>query len=62
MNSVPATSMPAAAGHADPLRVMIVDDSAVIRGLLARTLDAEPDIRVVASVANSLGGMPNLMI
>jgi two-component system chemotaxis response regulator CheB len=31
---------------------MVVDDSAVIRGLLARTLDADPAIRVVASVSN----------
>jgi two-component system chemotaxis response regulator CheB len=52
MGSIPATSMPAAAGHADPLRVMVVDDSAVIRGLLARTLDADPEIKVVASVGN----------
>jgi two-component system chemotaxis response regulator CheB len=52
MGSIPATSMPAAAGHADPLRIMVVDDSAVIRGLLARTLDADPDIKVVASVGN----------
>ncbi|HVO15479.1 MAG TPA: chemotaxis response regulator protein-glutamate methylesterase [Alphaproteobacteria bacterium] len=52
MGSIPATSLPAAAGLADPLRVMVVDDSAVIRGLLARTLDADPDIKVVASVGN----------
>ena len=52
MTTAPATTMPAAAGRADPLRIMIVDDSAVIRGLLARTLDADPDISVVASVAN----------
>jgi two-component system chemotaxis response regulator CheB len=44
--------MPAAAGLHDPLRVMVVDDSAVIRGLLARALDADPDIKVVASVGN----------
>jgi two-component system chemotaxis response regulator CheB len=52
MGLIPATSLPAAAGLADPLRVMVVDDSAVIRGLLARTLDADPDIKVVASVGN----------
>ena len=52
MGLSPATSMPAAAGQSDPLRVMVVDDSAVIRGLLARTLDADPDIKVVASVGN----------
>ena len=31
---------------------MIVDDSAVIRGLLSRILTAEPGIVVAASVAN----------
>lgn len=34
------------------VHVMVVDDSAVIRGLLTRTLEADPMIRVVASVAN----------
>jgi two-component system, chemotaxis family, protein-glutamate methylesterase/glutaminase len=32
------------------IRVMVADDSAVIRGLTTRTLEAEPDIEVVASV------------
>ena len=36
----------------NPIRVMVVDDSAVIRGLLTRTLEADPDIAVVASVGN----------
>lgn len=36
----------------DPIRVMIVDDSAVIRGLFARVLEGEGDIRVVASVGD----------
>jgi two-component system chemotaxis response regulator CheB len=35
-----------------PIRVMVVDDSAVIRGLLTRTLEADPEIAVVASVGN----------
>ena len=35
-----------------PYRVMIVDDSAVIRGFLARWLSEEDDIEVVASAAN----------
>lgn len=34
------------------LRVMVVDDSAVIRGLITRMLEADPDIKVVASVGN----------
>ncbi len=33
-------------------RVMLVDDSAVIRGLLARALESDETIRVVASAAN----------
>src|SRR3546814_14256539 len=36
----------------DPYRVMVVDDSAVIRGLLARALEADPMVKVVASVGN----------
>ena len=34
-----------------PVNVMIVDDSAVIRGLYTNILDADPDIEVVASAA-----------
>lgn len=37
---------------ATPYRVMIVDDSAVIRGILVRTLESEPDI-VVANTASN---------
>jgi two-component system chemotaxis response regulator CheB len=36
----------------DPYRVMIVDDSAVIRGLLKRALESDPAITVIASVSN----------
>ena len=36
----------------DPFRVMVVDDSAVIRGLLSRALEGDPEIRVVASVGD----------
>jgi len=49
--SMPApTVQPDAAG--DRYRVVVVDDSVVIRGLLARTLEADPEIRVVDSVGN----------
>ena len=34
------------------IRVMVVDDSAVIRGLISRMLSSEPSITVVASVGN----------
>lgn len=36
----------------EPYRVMVVDDSAVIRGLLARGLESDPDIKVIASASN----------
>ena len=36
----------------DPVRVMVVDDSAVIRGLLTRALEGDIEIRVVASVGD----------
>jgi two-component system chemotaxis response regulator CheB len=37
---------------ADCVRVMVVDDSTVIRGLLGRIVDAQPDMRVVCSAPN----------
>lgn len=36
----------------NPVRVMVVDDSAVIRGIIARWLEQDPEIFVVASVSN----------
>jgi two-component system chemotaxis response regulator CheB len=39
----------AAIGH-DPIRVMVVDDAAVIRGLLARWIGAEAGLKLVASL------------
>uniref|UniRef100_Q07IM9 Protein-glutamate methylesterase/protein-glutamine glutaminase n=1 Tax=Rhodopseudomonas palustris (strain BisA53) TaxID=316055 RepID=Q07IM9_RHOP5 len=46
--SVPETS------KFEPLRVMIVDDSVVIRGLISRWVEAEPDMVVVASLRTGL--------
>lgn len=37
---------------ADAIKVMVVDDSAVIRGLISRMLEADPAITVVASASN----------
>jgi two-component system, chemotaxis family, protein-glutamate methylesterase/glutaminase len=42
MNAAPATDKPA--------RVVVVDDAVVVRSLLARWIDAEPDLHVVASL------------
>jgi len=48
------TSAKAAGRSGSPYRVMVVDDSAVIRGLLTRALEADPDIAIVASVGDGL--------
>jgi two-component system chemotaxis response regulator CheB len=43
---------PAVAGGGGPYRVMIVDDSAVIRGLLTKALETDPEIKVSSTVGN----------
>src|SRR3984885_7783119 len=48
MSSVLAATSPAI--RADkPIRVMVVDDALVVRSLLARWVDAEPDMQIIAS-------------
>jgi two-component system, chemotaxis family, protein-glutamate methylesterase/glutaminase len=37
---------------AGPYRVMVCDDSAVIRGLISRNLESDPEIQVVTTVSN----------
>jgi two-component system chemotaxis response regulator CheB len=44
----------------EPLRVMVVDDSVVIRGLISRWIDAEPDMVVAASLRNGLDAVNQL--
>jgi two-component system, chemotaxis family, protein-glutamate methylesterase/glutaminase len=44
--------MTVSSAQSPTIRIMIADDSAVIRGLLARTLEGQPDFQVVASVSN----------
>lgn len=43
---------PESSSNGSQLHVMVVDDSAVIRGLITRMLESDPDIAVVASVGN----------
>lgn len=53
MNELPGkTASSAAPTGTEPYRIMVVDDSAVIRGLLTRSLEGDPEVKVVASVAN----------
>ncbi len=51
-----ALTSPAAAGPVlqEPLRVMLVDDSVVIRGMISRWLGSEPDMVVAASLRTGL--------
>ncbi len=44
----------------EPLRVMVVDDSVVIRGLISRWLSAEPDMVVAASLRTGLEAVNQL--
>lgn len=50
MSSAPASAV--LGSEAEPYNVMVVDDSAVIRGFFRRTMESDPDIEVVASAGN----------
>ncbi|TJW92299.1 response regulator, partial [Neisseria gonorrhoeae] len=44
----------------DKVRVMVVDDSVVIRGMISRWIGAEPDMEVVASLRTGLDAVNQL--
>src|SRR5437660_1068530 len=44
----------------EPLRVMVVDDSVVIRGLISRWIGSEPDMVVAASLRTGLDAVNQL--
>jgi len=53
--SVALTSLPTPSStQQEPLRVMVVDDSVVIRGVISRWLASEPDMVVAASLRTGL--------
>jgi two-component system chemotaxis response regulator CheB len=52
MQPVSGIASTSASAIDEPIRVMVVDDSAVVRGLLARMLEEDPHLSVVASVGN----------
>jgi two-component system, chemotaxis family, protein-glutamate methylesterase/glutaminase len=59
--SVALTSSPApTATRQEPLRVMVVDDSVVIRGLISRWIESEPDMVVAASLRTGLDAVNQL--
>ena len=50
MSLAAAVPVPPTPARKDSLRVMVVDDSVVIRGMISRWIEAEPDLEVVASL------------
>jgi len=59
--SVALMSTPASPStRQDKLRVMVVDDSVVIRGMIARWIGAEPDMEVTASLRTGLDAVNQL--
>src|SRR5712675_1005152 len=59
--SVALTSTPAPSPtRRDKLRVMVVDDSVVIRGMISRWIGAEPDMEVIASLRTGLDAVNQL--
>src|SRR6266478_2951941 len=60
--SVAATLAPAAPATAqDLIRVMIVDDAVVVRGLVSRWVDEEPGLKIVASLRSGREAVDQLM-
>jgi two-component system chemotaxis response regulator CheB len=49
---VPAVPSAAAGAAPEPARVLVCDDSAVIRAAIARILESDPEVRVVARAGN----------
>ncbi|MFO0388318.1 MAG: chemotaxis response regulator protein-glutamate methylesterase [Alphaproteobacteria bacterium] len=53
-----ASSITGAHGYADSIQVMLVDDSAIILGLLGRTLIKDTNISIVATASNGAQAIP----
>jgi two-component system chemotaxis response regulator CheB len=50
MNVAAAATSPLSVVGQEPIRVMVVDDAVVVRGLVSRWIEAEPDLKIVASL------------
>jgi len=51
---------PGSAPAVDPIRVMVVDDAVVVRGMISRWVEAEPDMQVVASLGGGRDAIDQL--
>ena len=54
-----SSSLPGSSSQ-EPLRIMVVDDSVVIRGMISRWIGSEPDMVVVASLRTGLEAVNQL--
>src|SRR5215207_6480208 len=60
MSVAAAVTPPVSPVAQQPIRVMIVDDAVVVRGLVSRWVDAEPDLKTVASVRTGQDALDEL--
>ncbi len=57
MTAAPHTQQPASGAHGSPIRVLITDDSAVVRGLVTRWLKEAEGIEVVAKASDGIAAV-----
>ena len=55
-----ASAAPSAIATADPIRVMVVDDSVVVRGLVSRWIEEEPGLALAGSLRNGRDAVDQL--
>jgi len=60
MSVAAAVTPPVSTVAQQPIRVMVVDDAVVVRGLVSRWVDAEPDLKIVASVRTGQDALDEL--
>src|SRR5215213_3986596 len=60
MSVAAAVTSPVSPVAQQPIRVMIVDDAVVVRGLVSRWVDAEPDLKIVASLRTGQDALDEL--
>jgi len=60
MSVAAAVTPPVSTVAQQPIRVMIVDDAVVVRGLVSRWVDAEPDLKIVASLRTGQDALDDL--
>ena len=60
MSVAAAVTPPVATVTQQPIRVMVVDDAVVVRGLVSRWVNAEPDLKIVASLRTGQDALDEL--